>query len=150
MTIITAGCFDLIHVGHINLLLFCRQLAGNNGMVYVCIDADEKIRADKREPIFDAYDRFNAIDSLVMYGNKIVTDVFVHRSNDHLEEIIRTWKPDYIVVGSDYKDKPVVGSEQAKVIFFERDNRFSSTKIIEACRKQYIKTIADEYSRTNR
>lgn len=136
MTIFTNGCFDVITVGHINLLLFCRQLAGPNGQLYVSVDSDDKMKMEKREPIFKMHDRISAIDSLVMYGNKIVTDVFIHRSNDHLEEIIKTWKPDYIVVGSDYKDKHVVGSQYSKVIFFERDHRFSSTKIIEACRSK--------------
>lgn len=133
MTIITAGCFDVIHIGHINLLLFCRQLAGPNGQVIVYLDSDEKMKEDKRAPIFTYEERRAAVFALTLYGNPVVSVVYSHMNNYHLNSVVEQIKPDYIVVGSDYKDKDVVGSDHAKVIFFERDQRFSSTKIIGAC-----------------
>ena len=53
-------------------------------------------------------------------------------SNDfELIENIRTLEPDYLVVGSDYKNKKVIGSEHSKeVIFFDKIDGYSSTKII--------------------
>jgi cytidyltransferase-like protein len=135
MKIITAGCFDILHVGHINLLLFCRQLAGSNGLVWVSLDSDTKMALDKRAPIFSLHHRMDAIESLTLFGNKVVSMATNHDDNDHLIRVINNFKPDYIVVGSDYKDRNVVGSDIANVIFFDRDDRFSSTKIIAACRK---------------
>ena len=38
---------------------------------------------------------------------------------------------DTIVVGSDYKDKKVIGSEWATVIFFDRIREYSTTKLLE-------------------
>jgi bifunctional ADP-heptose synthase (sugar kinase/adenylyltransferase) len=36
-----------------------------------------------------------------------------------------------MIVGSDYKDKPVIGSQYAKqLMFFEKINGYSTTKII--------------------
>ena len=135
MTILCNGCFDCIHVGHINMLLFCRQLAGTNGKVIVYLDSDDKMKDDKRIPIFTYEERRAAIYALTLYGNPVVSVVYSHFNNHHLNNAIKEINPDYIIVGSDYRNKEVVGSAHSKVIFFERDNRFSSTKIIEACRR---------------
>src|SRR6185369_23995 len=141
MKIFTNGTYDVLTVAHINLLLFCRQIAGVNGTVIVSLDSDKKITIDKgiNRPIFKFSERHDAISSITCYGNQVVSAIDSHDDNNLLEERISIMKPDYIVVGSDYKDKYVVGSEHAKVIFFERDKRFSSTKIIEACRRQHYK-----------
>jgi cytidyltransferase-like protein len=74
MNIFTAGCFDILHSGHINLLLFCRQLAGPNGKVHVSLDDDEKVKRDKGDhrPIFSWSERFNQINSIQFIGQRIV------------------------------------------------------------------------------
>lgn len=137
MRIVTAGCFDVLTVGHFNLLMYCRQLAGFNGEVIACLDCDDKIVTDKsRSPIFPLEDRCEAIKRLVSFDKNLVDRTFHHANNQDLEEIIFYLTPDLIVVGSDYREKKVIGSEIAKIVFFERDDMFSSTKIIEACRKQ--------------
>ena len=41
-------------------------------------------------------------------------------------------KPDIMVIGTEYKDKKIIGGEHAKEIkFFERINGHSTTKIIQ-------------------
>lgn len=138
MRVLCAGSFDIIHVGHLNLLMHCRVLAGHKGEVLVSLDSDNKITRDKGRdrPIFECIERVNAIESLKIENTKIVDKTFIHESNDYLLELIKTISPDLIVVGSDYQDKKVIGSEYAEVKYFPRDWRFSSTKIIEACQKQ--------------
>ena len=135
MKVFIAGCFDVLTVAHINMLLFARQIAGPNGIVTVSLDSDAKMALEKRPPIFRVSERCDAIEALTVFGSKAVNTIFIHNDNDHLHKSIVLRSPDYIVVGSDYKEKEVVGSDIAKVIFFERDQRFSSTKIIAACRK---------------
>jgi bifunctional ADP-heptose synthase (sugar kinase/adenylyltransferase) len=46
--------------------------------------------------------------------------------------MVKEYEPDYMIVGSDWKDKKVIGSEHAKIVgFFNRIDEHSTTKIIE-------------------
>ena len=48
-----------------------------------------------------------------------------------LEEAIKRYQPDIFVIGSDYKDKSIVGEEYSKsMVFFNRMEDFSTTKIL--------------------
>ena len=137
MTIWTNGTFDVIHIGHINLLLFCRGLAGESGRVVISLDTDEKIKNDKgvARPIFSLKQRQEAINSLFNFNKKVVDITLSHQSNEVLHSLIKATRPDYIVVGDDYKNKNVVGSDLAEVIFMTK-NCMPSTQIIEACQRK--------------
>jgi len=53
-------------------------------------------------------------------------------SDKELEGIVKMIKPDIMVVGSDWKDKSVIGSYHAcELQFFDRIDEYSSTKIIQ-------------------
>jgi bifunctional ADP-heptose synthase (sugar kinase/adenylyltransferase) len=63
---------------------------------------------------------------------RYVDRVVVFQTGSELTDMIRAFKPDKMVVGSDYRDKTVVGSEHAKeVVFFDRIGDYSTTKILE-------------------
>jgi D-beta-D-heptose 7-phosphate kinase/D-beta-D-heptose 1-phosphate adenosyltransferase len=52
-------------------------------------------------------------------------------SAEELEEICRAYQPDIMVKGSDYKDKPIVGSQYCKEIkFVDLVNGYSTTNTI--------------------
>lgn len=137
MRIFIAGCFDVLHVGHFNILMFCRQLAGFNGEVIASLDTDDKILHDKLRPsVFTMEERADAIKSIKSFDVPLVNRTFHHHDAQDLQSIIHYLAPDLIVVGSDYRDQEVVGSDIAKVVYFERDGEYSSTKIIEACQTQ--------------
>jgi D-beta-D-heptose 7-phosphate kinase/D-beta-D-heptose 1-phosphate adenosyltransferase len=57
----------------------------------------------------------------------------VHFDSDfELTESIKRYNPDYIVIGSDYKNKNVIGSEYCKeIIFFNKIEGYSTTKILQ-------------------
>jgi D-beta-D-heptose 7-phosphate kinase/D-beta-D-heptose 1-phosphate adenosyltransferase len=118
------GTFDVIHRGHIELLNYASSL----GIVRVGIDSDlrvKKLKGNER-PINNFDDR-----SFVIKNLKSVDSVVKFSSDEELEIEIALWSPDYLVVGSDYKDKKVIGSHLVKhVLFFEKLNDYSSTKII--------------------
>jgi bifunctional ADP-heptose synthase (sugar kinase/adenylyltransferase) len=64
---------------------------------------------------------------------KPVNQVETFSSDTELEELIKGFNPDIMIVGSDWKNKPVIGSQFAKrLIFFDRINEYSSTKIIQS------------------
>ena len=143
-TIFTNGNFDVLHIGHFNLLSFCRSLAGPDGKVIVAIDSDRKIKEDKGpiRPIYLCSTRMEQLTELMdSNGNLIVNKVLSFDTNKELYEIIKKEKPNIIVKGSDWKGN-VVGSDLAEVVLFPRMS-YSSTEIINTIRSKYI-TISPE------
>jgi len=120
------GTFDVLHIGHIKLLEFASKF----GEVRVGIDADERVKQLKGEfrPINNIKDRIDFMSSI-----KYVNSSVDFSTEDELCDRINEWNADIIIVGNDYKDKKVIGSHLVKeVIFFDKIDGYSSTKIIES------------------
>ena len=118
------GSFDVLHKGHIELLKF----ASDFGSVRVGLDTDRRIKEFKGElrPINTLEERMLMMESL-----KCVDSVVSFDSDLELENQIRYWNPHYLIIGSDYKDKRVIGSQYVeKVIFFDRIEGYSTTQKI--------------------
>jgi D-beta-D-heptose 7-phosphate kinase/D-beta-D-heptose 1-phosphate adenosyltransferase len=119
------GTFDVLHIGHIKLLEFASQF----GKIRVGIDTDERVKQLKGElrPINNINDRIDFMNS-IKYVNSSVS----FSTDEELCDRIKEWNADIIIVGNDYKDKKVIGSHLVKeVIFFDKIDGYSSTKIIE-------------------
>lgn len=97
--IVTAGSFDLLHVGHIALLRECKKLAGDYGTVIVAVNTDEFIAKFKRDPIVPYIDRV-AMVRAIRYVDEVV-------ANDGLDQssMIESLSPDILVVGVDWATK---------------------------------------------
>jgi D-beta-D-heptose 7-phosphate kinase/D-beta-D-heptose 1-phosphate adenosyltransferase len=122
------GTFDVLHMGHINLFIKARKLAGPEGRVVVGIDSDERIRELKgpTRPVNNIFDRFNFLRA-IRYIDTVVT----FSSAEELEAHIKHFNPDILLIGDDYKDKPIVGSQYVKeIVYFPRYGGLSSSKII--------------------
>jgi D-beta-D-heptose 7-phosphate kinase/D-beta-D-heptose 1-phosphate adenosyltransferase len=143
MNIWTNGCFDIIHTGHIDLLWYAKNY--NDGLkthhdivgfgghtmnkLFVGLDTDERVKrlkGDKR-PINDINTRITIMRSL-----RMVDEVFIFDTDDELRNLIKELNIDIMVVGDHYRNKEVIGAENAKygVIFYPTDKR-SSTNIID-------------------
>jgi rfaE bifunctional protein nucleotidyltransferase chain/domain len=121
----TNGCFDVLHRGHIELFKYAKSIGDE---LMVGVDSDNKIKRDKgfHRPINKLEDRIEILKS-IRYIDKIV----YFYSNDELEYLIKNYKPDIIVVGSDWKGKGVVGEKYTdEVKFFDRIKGYSTTRII--------------------
>jgi D-beta-D-heptose 7-phosphate kinase/D-beta-D-heptose 1-phosphate adenosyltransferase len=99
-------------------------------VLYVAIDSDERVKEKKgsSRPI-------NSLDErLFILENLKAVDCVMSFSNDKsLESLVKIIKPDIMVVGSDWKNKPVIGSQYAKELkFFDRIDGYSSTKTIQS------------------
>jgi len=119
------GTFDVLHIGHIKLLEFASKF----GEVRVGIDTDERVKQFKGDlrPINNINDRIDFMNS-IKYVNSSVS----FSTDEELCNRIKEWNADIIVVGSDYRYKKVIGSNFVKkVIFFDKLDGYSSTKIIE-------------------
>ena len=63
---------------------------------------------------------------------RYVDYVVVFHSDEELKQIIKEWKPDIMVKGSDYIGKPIVGEELVNKIIFIDLTDDSTTKIIQS------------------
>tara|TARA_R100001510_G_C7585192_1_gene156785 strand:- start:136 stop:546 length:411 start_codon:yes stop_codon:yes gene_type:complete len=120
------GAFDVIHSGHLDLLDFASMLGGR---MLVALDTDEKIRYNKGadRPLNNLKVRKQLMSML-----KPVDSVVSFNSDEELEDIIKKYKPDVMVKGSDWRGKKIVGEEYCKeIVFFERTNNESTTNTLQ-------------------
>lgn len=120
------GTFDILHRGHIELLNYAKSLGE---YLLVGIDSDERVKEKKgpTRPIHSQKERKYFLENL-----KAVDAVNIFSSDHELEMMIKSFKPDIMVVGSDWKGKSVIGSYYAaKLIFFDRIGEYSTTKTIQ-------------------
>jgi D-beta-D-heptose 7-phosphate kinase/D-beta-D-heptose 1-phosphate adenosyltransferase len=118
----TNGCFDVLHRGHIELLKYAKSLGD---WLVVGIDTDERVKNSKGEsrPFNNIEDRVAMLESI-----KYVDEVVVFDTDCELEDKVLA---DVMVVGSDYKDKEVIGSRHVQQVkFFDRIDGYSTTKIL--------------------
>jgi D-beta-D-heptose 7-phosphate kinase/D-beta-D-heptose 1-phosphate adenosyltransferase len=119
------GAFDVLHIGHLNLL----KHASTIGSVRVGIDTDDRIKELKgsNRPFNCFKNRMEFLKSL-----RFVDDVVGFGSEEELINQIKEYQPDVMVIGSDYKDKRIIGIEYVKeVSFFDRIPNVSTTSILE-------------------
>ena len=121
------GTFDLLHRGHLELLNYARSF----GYVIVGIDTDECIKEKKgpSRPIHNQEERKFLLENL-----RSVDEVIFFSSEPEFEELIKSLKPDIIIVGSDWKEKSTIKTYyDGELIFFDRMEEYSTTKTIDRC-----------------
>ena len=121
------GTFDILHPGHIQLLNYAKSLGDS---LTVGIDSDRRVREKKgpTRPVNSVGDRAYMLQNL-----KAVDYIVIFDSDEELERCIKTVQPDIMVVGSDWKDKSVIGSMySAELRFFDRIDEYATTKTIES------------------
>ena len=120
------GTFDILHPGHMALLKFAKSLGSR---LFVAIDNDERVTKLKGpdRPVNDAGIRRTMLESI-----KWVDEVIIFSSDEELDSLVMKIRPVHMVVGSDYVDKPVIGSRWAKQLhFFDKIDEHSTTKTIQ-------------------
>ena len=125
-TIWVNGCFDILHRGHMELFRYARSLGDR---LIVGIDSDYRVKTNKGDnrPFNNEKDRKFMLESI-----KYIDRVVIFQTSSELRGMISYFRPDIMVVGTDYKDKEVIGSEFTKEVkFFEKLNGYSTTKILE-------------------
>ena len=120
------GCFDILHLGHIQMLKFARTKCD---YLIVALDSDERVASLKgpERPYNCLEDRMAMMRAL-----KSVDEVRSFSTASELENLLKDINPDIMVVGVEYENKKVVGGEYAKeLLFFGRIDGYSTTNILE-------------------
>ena len=125
-TILVNGAFDVLHTGHLDLINYAKSLGD---YLIVAIDDDARIQEQKGpdRPVNGVHTRKKMLENL-----KAVDEVLVFSTGIGLIDIIIERRPDIRVIGSDWKDKPIVGERYCKRIeFYERKDDKSTTKTLQ-------------------
>jgi len=125
-TVITFGTYDLLHVGHINILNRSGKY-GDRLIVGVSSDA-LNYKKKQKYPIYSESDRMNIIQNI-----KIVNEVFLEESLELKREYILKYKADILVMGDDWEGK--FDDMPCTVKYFKRTPSISTTAIIETIRE---------------
>lgn len=121
----TNGCFDILHLGHIELFKFAKSIGDN---LIVGIDSDQRVKSlkGKNRPFNNALYRKTFLESI-----KHIDKVVIFDTDKDLIEYIKKFDIEKIVVGDDYKNKKVIGSDLASVIFFPKIPNISTSQILD-------------------
>ena len=131
--VLTNGCFDLLHAGHIQLFSASRQLGD---VLVVAIDDDESVTKLKgpERPVLGAKERVRVLSALDS------VDYVVVFSTGELETIIETLEPAVLTKGSNYTSDRVYGRERVeriggRVVLIPIVEDTSSSRIIDSIKK---------------
>lgn len=102
--VLTNGCFDLLHAGHVMLLSSSKKLGD---VLIVAIDDDISIKKLKGtgRPIISIKERISILSALDS------VDYIVVFSSKQLNKIIESIRPDILTKGSNYIFEEVIGRE---------------------------------------
>ena len=102
--VVTNGCFDVLHSGHLKLL---KEASKIGDKLLVLLNSDYSVQRLKGSgrPILGEIERADILDAL-----EFVDYVYIFDSETPIKHIERI-KPNYLVKGSDYKAQNVVGYE---------------------------------------
>jgi rfaE bifunctional protein nucleotidyltransferase chain/domain len=103
----TNGVFDLLHPGHVDLLMAARETAD---ALVVGINSDASVRRLKgpTRPVRGEADRVYVLASLES------VDLVVTFAEDTPLELVKLLEPDVIVKGGDYTEDSIVGAAEVR------------------------------------
>jgi rfaE bifunctional protein nucleotidyltransferase chain/domain len=129
--ILTSGCYDIVHVGHLNTLRQAKQLGGN---LMVCLSSDEqitKLKGDGR-PINKYQDRIDLfktiayVDYIVLYNEENI------EREETLGAIMKLVNPSCWVKGGDYTKEQILAKHPylRSIVIFSLVEGKSTTNIV--------------------
>jgi len=128
--VFTNGCFDIIHVGHVDFLEKCKSYGD---YLVVGLNSDDSVRELKKgsnRPINNEYDR-----KRVLLALKPVDCVIIFDGTP--EQTVKNVMPNVLAKGSDWEGKQVIGRnivEQngGEIVFIPFQYNISTTMIIQS------------------
>ena len=130
--VFTNGCFDLLHVGHVQLLERAKTLGE---LLVVAINSDRSVRALKgpRRPVVTQAARAQVLAALAAVDYVTIFD------QPTPQQLIERLRPDVLVKGADWGASAIVGREAmrrrgGRVVRIPLRRGCSTTRLIERIR----------------
>jgi rfaE bifunctional protein nucleotidyltransferase chain/domain len=130
------GCFDVLHLGHVEYLAKARDLGD---ILIVGLNSDDSVHRIKgsHRPVNNETARatilaaMSFVDGVILFGE------------DTPHELIKLIQPDILVKGKDYEGREIVGSDVVKarggqVVTIELTKGYSTTHTIELAQKVHL------------
>lgn len=132
--VFTNGCFDLLHLGHVDYLEKARQL-GDKLLVGLNTDASVSRLKGPDRPLQDEMSRARIMASLLFI------DAVVLFEEETPYELIKAVQPDILVKGDDYAIQNIVGHELVlekggEVKTIELVKGYSTSGIVDKIKRQ--------------
>jgi len=132
--VFTNGCFDLLHLGHIDYLA---KAASEGTLLIVGLNSDASVRRIKGDsrPVTDEKSRAMSLAALGFVGAVVIFE------EDTPKKLIELIQPDVLVKGKDYDEKDIVGADIVRkkggeVLTVDLVEGYSTTGIIEKIKSQ--------------
>ncbi|ONK21039.1 glycerol-3-phosphate cytidylyltransferase [Bacillus sp. VT-16-64] len=119
--IITYGTFDLLHIGHINILHRAKEYGD---YLIVAISTDE-FNALKQKKAYYTFEQRKAIIEAIRYVDQVIPE---HSWEQKVEDI-KKYGIDVFIMGDDWKGKFDFLLEYCNVVYLPRTVGISTTKI---------------------
>ena len=134
--VFTNGCFDIVHLGHIDYLEKARAL-GDRMVLGLNTDASVSRLKGPLRPVVNEYARARLIAALSFVDAVILFD------EPTPLQLIEAVKPDILVKGDDYSIENIVGadfviSRGGEVKTISLVEGYSTTKLIEKIKQGYL------------
>jgi rfaE bifunctional protein nucleotidyltransferase chain/domain len=124
MLVFTNGCFDILHVGHLQYLEQSKNLGDR---LVVGLNSDDSVRRLKgpTRPVNNQADRKRMLLALRCVDEVVIFD------EDTPYDLIVSLQPDIVTKGGDYLPENVVGYGLADVVVLPYVDGKSTTRILE-------------------
>jgi len=130
----TNGCFDILHIGHLDSLERIKKRAN---VLIVAVNSDSSVRRNKGKgrPVVPAAERARLVAALKP------VDYVVLFSEETPLKVIRAVQPDLLAKGGDWKPSQIVGSAVVRarggqVISVPYLKGHSTTRLLDSLRKR--------------
>jgi glycerol-3-phosphate cytidylyltransferase len=119
---VIAGSFDVIHPGYIKMFKDAKNYCNH---LTICLHENPSLYNSKKIPTILSIEERKEI----LLSIKYIDNIIEYKTENELSEILKKNRFDVRVIGSDYIDKPITGSEYTnKVVYHERNHNWSTTE----------------------
>ena len=126
--VFTNGCFDILHVGHLDYLMFARQ-QGDALIIGMNSDASVQINKGPKRPIVPEAERAKMLAALE------IVDYVVMFDTEEPRDLLSIIKPDILIKGEDWAHyvagRDIVEAYGGRVILAPLTEGRSTTNIIQ-------------------
>ena len=121
--VITYGTYDLLHVGHINLLRRAREL----GDYLIVVVSSDEFNAIKGKKAYYSFEDRKKILEAIRYVDEVLPE---YTWEQKIDDVVNN-NVDIFVMGDDWKGKFDFLKDYCEVVYLPRTEGISTTKIKE-------------------